>query len=319
MLIGSRGTIIARLHDVVGLAARNLPADVSLVQQRLTLASAAPGPVDGVCGRLTLGAIIRFQRGFLREPDARVEVNGPTWRRLDAAVLPRPGPATPPRASTSTARRAEATPTVTPPASTGATTGGPPGSPQPLPVVPADPRTDDFDFADHLPLPPAGSVNVGLRSGRAATLTAKFGAPRASYTQDCLPPAAAFAARCSTRSVGPFRVTGLTQAVDSLVTILNAVRFDLPDLHRRLSTAGMLCCRHQRGSSSAISNHSWGTAIDLKVSGVLVPRGARYAIAGLSLLAPYFNRAGWYWGATFPTPDPHHFECSESLIESWTA
>jgi len=36
----------------------------------------------------------------------------------------------------------------------------------------------------------------------------------------------------------------------------------------------MLCCRYIRNSKTNISNHSWGTAVDLKLKGVLDVRGA---------------------------------------------
>jgi D-alanyl-D-alanine dipeptidase len=42
-----------------------------------------------------------------------------------------------------------------------------------------------------------------------------------------------------------------------------------PAVYAGLGSAGMLCCRLVRGSTTAISNHSWGTAIDLTLNGVL--------------------------------------------------
>jgi hypothetical protein len=70
-----------------------------------------------------------------------------------------------------------------------------------------------------------------------------------------------------TTDVGPFRVTGLRPAVESLAAIFLKVR----RLRPRLRTAGMMCCRNVRGSSRSISNHAWGTAIDMKIDGELVP------------------------------------------------
>ncbi|MCT4839885.1 M15 family metallopeptidase [Pseudomonas aeruginosa] len=38
---------------------------------------------------------------------------------------------------------------------------------------------------------------------------------------------------------------------------------------------------------------------------------------GLLILANYFNAAGWYWGAAFPTEDGMHFEVSRGLLAQW--
>ena len=89
-------------------------------------------------------------------------------------------------------------------------------------------------------------------------------------------------------------------------------------VHDALSTAGMLCCRRVRGSKTAISNHSWGTAVDLKIEGKLDARGNDLVQRGLIMIAPIFNRHGWYWGAGFPTEAGMHFEVSrEKLGRCW--
>jgi hypothetical protein len=89
-----------------------------------------------------------------------------------------------------------------------------------------------------------------------------------------------------------------------------------PEVFAVLGTAGMLCARLVRGSASSISNHSWGTAIDLTLNGILDERGddARTTQRGLALIAPIFNRHGWYWGAGFPVEDSMHFELSDQKI-----
>lgn len=78
----------------------------------------------------------------------------------------------------------------------------------------------------------------------------------------------------------------------------------------------MLCCRKQRGSNK-ISSHSWGTAIDLKLDGKLDVRGNRKVHYGLSLIAPIFNRHGWFWGAAFRTEDAMHFEVGKAKLDQW--
>ena len=69
------------------------------------------------------------------------------------------------------------------------------------------------------------------------------------------------------------------------------------------------------GSRGRTSNHSWGTAVDISVGGILdgvQTQSARLdgkTLAGLAAMAPFFNQAGWYWGAGFSTfEDGMHFE-----------
>ncbi|MFC6762357.1 M15 family metallopeptidase [Sulfitobacter porphyrae] len=50
------------------------------------------------------------------------------------------------------------------------------------------------------------------------------------------------------------------------------------------------------GSRSSVSNHSWGTAIDVKLEGRLDGFGDGGTQFGLILLAELFNEEGWYWG-----------------------
>ncbi len=120
-----------------------------------------------------------------------------------------------------------------------------------------------------------------------------------------------------TESVGRFKATGLRPAVSSLQTALSQVQREQPALYAILGTAGMLCCRYVRGSQTAISNHSWGTAIDFTLNGVLDRRGDDQVQVGLTLMAPIMNQHGWYWGAAFRTEDAMHFEASQSLIAQW--
>jgi hypothetical protein len=88
-------------------------------------------------------------------------------------------------------------------------------------------------------------------------------------------------------------------------------------VYRVLGTAGMLCARYVRGSSTSISNHSWGTAIDLTIDGELDARGDNNVQFGLELIAAMFNAAGWYWGIDFRTEDSQHFEAGLALAGNW--
>ncbi len=63
----------------VGSRGRNRKGDSALVQHLLTAKGFEPGPVDGWCGRKTIAAIRRLQKGFLRRPDGRIDVGGRSW------------------------------------------------------------------------------------------------------------------------------------------------------------------------------------------------------------------------------------------------
>jgi hypothetical protein len=159
------------------------------------------------------------------------------------------------------------------------------------------------------------NINPGLNAARVITMTSLLGNPRGDFTNDCLPVTnPGLRNLISTEDVGPFRVTGLAPAVSSLREVMAEIRQAEPDVFAGLGSSGMLCARLVRGSATAISNHSWGTAIDLNLNGVLDARGNNRVQEGLARIAPIFNRHGWYWGAGFPTEDAMHFELSDQKI-----
>lgn len=163
------------------------------------------------------------------------------------------------------------------------------------------------------------TLNGGLHAARNATMLARIGNPRPSYGTDCAPVEdPLIRSLIVTEDVGPFRATGLAPAVAGLRAILSDIQREFPDIQAALGSAGMLCCRLVRGSATAISNHSWGTAIDLTIDGVLDVRGDGRAQAGLVAIHPIFNRHGFFWGAAFRIEDAMHFEASEELIERWS-
>lgn len=167
--------------------------------------------------------------------------------------------------------------------------------------------------------PVKSAINDGLTPVTNAVITRLLGAPRSDYAADCKPLTNVRLARnLLTASVGPFRVSGLAPAVKSLSLVMAEIQRMQPNVYAVLGTADMLCCRFVRGSTNSISNHSWGTAVDLTLNGVLDQRGDGKVQYGLTLIAPVFNRFGWYWGATFKTEDGMHFEASQESIKSWT-
>lgn len=269
----------------VGASGQNRRPDVETIQLLLVQQGMNPGPVDGLCGPGTVGAILDFQAGFLPHPDGRVDPNGTTWQHLISGNQPEISPQRPASPDT--------TPSVSPSASTQILTAT-------------------------VPLPSRDSINPGLLAVSQAFMVQQLGQPRESYSADCQPITNATLRRyILTQSVGPFRVTGLQPAVASLATALAQVQREQPSVYAALGTAGLLCCRYVRGSKGTISNHSWGTAIDFTLNGVLDLRGDNRVQIGLTLLASIMNQHGWYWGAAFRTEDAMHFEASQSLITQW--
>jgi len=291
------------LSASVGLGGINRRADVIAVQRLLQQANVSPGPIDGLCGRRTIAAIERFQHGLIAHPDGRVDVNGPTLRRLRVAAQPAPArrPATAPARPAPSAAPARPAPAVRPaPAAQPAVQATPPPRP-------SDTHPNAF-WTGRTALP-SPDVNRGLTSPTSAQLTALLGDPTATRVTS----------NTATESVGPFRITGLKPALASLRAVLAQVHHELPDLYGLLGHLGMRAVRKTRGRSS-YSTHSWGIAIDLRIANTTPHLGTTYSIRGLDALSPYFNRAGWYWGGGYRNvtrKDPMHFECGLALVRSF--
>ena len=284
----------------VGLGGINRRRDVLTIQRLLGQADVSPGPIDGLCGRRTIGAIERFQHGVVRRPDGRVDVNGPTLRQLGVS-----GRAAPASATRSVSR-------------TGAQVNHTPehaglSERQAQNVRPAQQR----QLSDQHPITfwtrhtvlPSPDVNLGLTSPTSAQLTALLGDPTAARVTS----------NTATESVGPFRATGLKPALASLRSVFSQVHNQLPDLYALLSSLGMRAVRKTRGGST-YSTHSWGIAIDLRIALQTPHLGTTFSLRGLDALSPYFNRAGWYWGGGYRNvsrKDPMHFECGLALVRSF--
>jgi hypothetical protein len=89
-------------------------------------------------------------------------------------------------------------------------------------------------------------------------------------------------------------------------------------LHPPGQTHSAICrCRSNPGGASTVSNHSWGTAIDLAIEGKLDDRGNNLIQFGLQLISGIFNTNGWYWGAGFTTEDAQHFEVGSALVQTY--
>jgi hypothetical protein len=173
-------------------------------------------------------------------------------------------------------------------------------------------------LVEPIPLANVTNINTGLTAVNNALMTRLFGNPRTTYSQQCQPvELGSLRRRITSENVGRFAVTGLDSAVASLRGVITTLQRDQRLVHRVLGTAGMLCARNVRGSTTSISNHSWGTAVDLNIAGQLDSRGDNLVQFGALLLASVFNAEGWYWGAGFPTEDAMHFEAGVTLMTSW--
>lgn len=176
------------------------------------------------------------------------------------------------------------------------------------------------DFAARVPIPKAGTINSGLTYCRPETALAIFGPPAVPLPTECgAPTSKKLKAVLITADVGPFRVTGIRPAVESLKRIFAKVKAEKPDLYAAIGTAGMLCVRCIRGYPGTPSNHAFGAAIDLKMNGQLVPLNAPWAQQGTLLLYHYFHTEGWFWGASWERPDSMHFEVSDEKLREWHA
>lgn len=194
-----------------------------------------------------------------------------------------------------------APPPANPPVPSGGTTGGS-GATQSL--------------SDRVPIPPRNQMNPGLSACTESAMLAKFGRP-GDLTTDCSPPTGAFVNRIrQSFDVGPFKVTGLDYALESLLQVFSDVRQDNPQLFAQVKNEGMLCVRGRRQNPTHFSNHSWGTAIDIYFGTEVVQQRSTVAHRGNLLLSPYFNRHGWYWGAGFSgdSVDSMHFELAQETI-----
>ncbi len=162
--------------------------------------------------------------------------------------------------------------------------------------------------------------NAGITQPKNRVMLDILGHPRDSYSTECQPVSnPRLKSLLETRQIGPIRVTMVRPALDSLERIMAQLQASEPDIYAAMGTAGALCARLIRGSATSVSNHSWGTAIDLKLEGQLDGFGDGGTQFGLLLLAELFNDEGWFWGATWNREDSMHFEIGEETLREWQA
>lgn len=162
--------------------------------------------------------------------------------------------------------------------------------------------------------------NKGITQPRNKPMLELMGSPRDSYNTNCQPVTnSRLKGMMETRQIGPIKVTMLKPALDSLERVMNRLKQTDPDIFAKVGTAGAVCARFIRGSNTSVSNHSWGTAIDLTLEGKLDPFADGGTQFGLLILAEYFNDEGWYWGAAYNREDSMHFEVGEETLRAWVA
>lgn len=160
--------------------------------------------------------------------------------------------------------------------------------------------------------------NQGVTQPRNKTMLALLGRPREDLGTDCRGITnPKLKGLVETRQIGPIKATMLKPALDSLERIVAKLQEDEPDIAAKLGTAGALCVRLIRGSNSAVSNHSFGTAIDITLQGELDPFADGTMQIGLVILAEHFNAEGWYWGGGYNREDGMHFEVGEETLKKW--
>lgn len=172
------------------------------------------------------------------------------------------------------------------------------------------------NYTERVPIPLPNEVNGGLTYAKQSTMLKVFGPPRRDKTVNCSGlQNPVLESRIITRVITPtLKVTGVDLAVFSLERIFKQVKLEKPELYKVVSTAGMLCARLVRGSETQWSNHSWGTAIDLKINGVLDTVNDDRCLRGLLELYRFFHKEGWYWGSEFSREDSMHFELADETI-----
>lgn len=161
-------------------------------------------------------------------------------------------------------------------------------------------------------------VNLGLTPTSQTYLLEKFGRPRQEVSDFCQPITnERLAAVVRTEQVGPIRATLLAPAITSLRRVFDELEKLDPVLYSLVGTAGSLCVRSVRGSTVSITNHGFGSAIDLTIGGTFDTFGDGRTQKGLILIAELFHKEGWIWGAGFTREESMHFEVSKELLDKW--
>jgi hypothetical protein len=147
------------------------------------------------------------------------------------------------------------------------------------------------DYSKLVPVPPFSSINQGLSPAHQQTMLDIFGRP-GELSEDCSDiENASLRKLMATENVGPFKVTGLKLLLAELTKIFDQVRQQNSELYNQAGTEGMVCCRAVRGSSTNYSNHSCGSAVDIRFGGKSDTVGDGMTEAGCLPFIPTFTCA----------------------------
>lgn len=171
-----------------------------------------------------------------------------------------------------------------------------------------------------VPVSQIGGINSGLSPAKHATMMKLFGKP-GPFGTNCAFPTGPVVNKFTQKVVvitPKIRVRALSPAVASLKMVFNDIKKYHPELWSIIGTAGMTCCRAVRGSDRYYSNHSWGTAIDLTIGGILAPLNATRVPYGLIVCYGYFHKYGWFWAQGYRgRTDPMHQEVAQETLLRW--
>ena len=161
-------------------------------------------------------------------------------------------------------------------------------------------------------------VNEGLTIAGPSYLARVFGPPRENLSNRCEEMTnPRLKSKLVLEDVGSIRVRLLKPAAESLRRVFEEIRVTDPDLYARIDTAGSLCVRQIRGTHGRASTHAFGLAVDLNIDGVLDTLGDGKTQLGLTILADFFRKEGWVWGASWGREDSMHFEVSRQKLDEW--
>ena len=174
------------------------------------------------------------------------------------------------------------------------------------------------DYKKLVPAPSRTSINAGLSPAPHALMMSVFGAPGA-LTRDCSSVNSHLAAKLTTLQATPnFRLYGFKPFATAVASALEEIKTEHPALYDIIGSAGVTCCRAVRGSTTHFSNHSWGTAWDVTIGGILAPLNATRIPYGLFPLNVALRKQGIFWAAGYNgRTDPMHMEASAQLVSQW--
>ncbi|SHN13095.1 M15 family metallopeptidase [Roseibium suaedae] len=162
------------------------------------------------------------------------------------------------------------------------------------------------------------AANEGFTVASPSFLQDLLGLPREGLTDDCQSATnPALKDLLKTENVGPIDARMLEPALVSLRQVFANVQVFEPELYARIKSAGSLCVRRIRGSITSASSHAYGLAVDINIDGVLDTLADGRTQLGLILLADFFKKEGWIWGAGFGREDSMHFEVSREKLLQW--